>query len=97
MTDRFRAPNRFHRWDMRLQTPAPQMSLAEFKAALKRRCFRVVRTKIEDGTGKCPGVRWSAVLRGRTIDYNKTLAKVTPLATDELARRGIEANTTDPE
>jgi hypothetical protein len=41
----------------RLQTSAPQMSLADFKAALKRHGFRVVRTKIEDGTGKCPGVR----------------------------------------
>jgi hypothetical protein len=82
---------------MRLQTPAPQMSLAEFKAALKRHGFRVVRTKIEDGTGKCPGVRWSAVLRGRRIDYNKTLAKAIAARNAELARRGIEENTTDLE
>jgi hypothetical protein len=35
----------------------PQMSSAEFNAALKRHGFRVVRAKIEDATGKCPGVR----------------------------------------
>jgi hypothetical protein len=33
------------------QTPAPQMSLTEFNAALKRHGFRVVRAKIEDATG----------------------------------------------
>jgi hypothetical protein len=85
------------RIEMRLQTPAPQMSIAEFKAALKRHGFRVVRTKIEDGMGKCPGVRWSAALRGRTIGYNKTLAKVIAARNAELARSGIEENTTDPE
>jgi hypothetical protein len=41
----------------------PQMSSAEFNAALKHHGFRVVRAKIEDATGKCPGVSWSAVLR----------------------------------
>jgi hypothetical protein len=82
---------------MRLQTPAPQMSLAEFKAALKRHGFRVVRAKIEDRTGKCPGVRWSAVLRGRTIDYSKTLAKVIAARNAELARLGIGEVTTYPE
>jgi hypothetical protein len=82
---------------MRLQTPAPKMSLAEFKAALERHGFRVVRAKIEDGTGKCPGVRWSAVLRGRTIDYNKTLAKVIAARDAELTRRGLEKITTEPE
>jgi hypothetical protein len=66
----------------------PQMSSAEFKAALKDHGFRVVRAKIEDATGKCPGVSWSAVLRGRTaIDYNKTLAKVIAGRNAELARR----------
>jgi hypothetical protein len=68
----------------------PQMSLAEFNAALKRHGFRVVRAMIEDATGKCPGVRWSAVLRGRAaIDYNKTLAKVIAARNTELARRGL--------
>jgi hypothetical protein len=68
----------------------PQMSSAEFNAALKHHGFRVVRAKIEDSTGKCPGISWSAVLRGRTaIDYNKTLAKVIADRNAELARRGL--------
>jgi hypothetical protein len=68
----------------------PQMSAAEFNAALKRHGFRVVRAMIEDATGKCPGVSWSAVLRGRTaIDYNKTLAKVIAGRNAELTRRGL--------
>jgi hypothetical protein len=68
----------------------PQMSPAEFNAALKRHGFHVVRAKIEDATGKCPGVSWSAVLRGRTaIDYNKTLAKVIAGRNAELARLGL--------
>jgi hypothetical protein len=68
----------------------PQMSAAEFNAALKRHGFCVVRAMIEDATGKCPGVSWSAVLRGRTaIDYNKTLSKVITGRNAELARRGL--------
>jgi hypothetical protein len=56
--------------------------------SLKRHGFRVVRAKIEDATGKCPGVRWSAVLRGRAVDYNKTLVKVIAARDAEIARRG---------
>ena len=68
----------------------PQMSLAEFNAALKQSGFRVVRAKIEDATGKCPGVSWAAVLRGRTaIDYNKTLEKVIAGRNAELEKRGL--------
>jgi hypothetical protein len=75
----------------------PQISAAEFNAALKRPGFRVVRAKIEDATGNCPGVRWSAVLRGRTaIDYNKTLAKVIAARDAELARRGPNKNIGEP-
>src|SRR6516225_2126037 len=76
----------------------PQMSLAEFSAALKRHGFRVVRAKIEDATGRCPGVSWSAVLRGRTaIDYNKTLAKVIAARDAELVRRGLDKITGVPD
>jgi hypothetical protein len=89
--------NSYERIDMRLQAPAPQVSLAEFNAALKRYGFRVVRAKIEDAMGKCPGVRWSAVFRGRTIDYSKTLAKVIAARDAELARRGVEEIATDPD
>jgi hypothetical protein len=76
----------------------PQMSRAEFDAALKRHGFRVVRAKIEDATGKCPGVSWSAVLRGRAaIDYNKTLAKVIAARNTEFARRGLDEIAGEPE
>ena len=54
----------------------PQMTVAEFGAALKANGFRVVRAKIEDATGQCPGVRWPAVLRRKRVDYNRTLTKV---------------------
>ena len=39
----------------------------------------------------------AAVLRGRTIDYNKTLAKVIAARDAELTRRGLEKITTEPE
>jgi hypothetical protein len=49
---------------------------AEFSAALKVHGFRVVNAKIEDATGRCPGISWTAVLRGRIVDHARTLAKV---------------------
>jgi hypothetical protein len=62
-----------------------------------RHRYSVVRAKIEDATGKCPGVSWSAVLRGRTaIDYNKTLAKVLAARNAELVRRGLGKLTEEP-
>jgi hypothetical protein len=76
----------------------PQMSAAEFNEALKRHGFRDVRAKIEDATGKCPGVSWSAVFRGRAaVDYNKTLAKVIAARNAELARRGLDEIVGEPE
>jgi len=65
----------------------PQMTAAEFAAALKTHGFRVVRAKIEDTTGGCPGVRWPAILRGTSIDRNRTLAKVLRERDAEIARR----------
>ena len=66
----------------------PQMTAAEFAAALKTHGFRVVRAKIEDATGQCPGIRWPAVLRGRNVvDRNRTLAKVLRERDAEIARR----------
>jgi hypothetical protein len=73
----------------------PQMSSAEFKAALKHHGFRVVRAKIHR---QMSGVTWSAVFRGRTaIDYNKTLAKVIGPVTPEVARRGLVQIKEEPE
>ena len=65
----------------------PQMTAAEFAAALKANGFRVVRAKIEDTTGQCPGVRWPAVFRRKRLDYNGTLAKVLQERDGEIARK----------
>jgi hypothetical protein len=70
----------------------PQMSAAEFAPAFKTHGFRVVRAKIEDATGQCPGIRWSAVLRGAAVDRNRTLAKVLQERDAEVARRAIKSN-----
>jgi len=67
----------------------PQKSAAEFAAALKHHGFRVVRAKGEDADGRCPGVRWPAVLRGRSVDHNRTLAKVIRERDAEIARRAL--------
>ena len=75
--------------------PVPQMSAAEFAAALKHHSFRVVRAKIEDATGRCPGVRWPAVLRGRSVDHNRTLAKVIRERDAEIARRAVRETEPD--
>jgi hypothetical protein len=69
-------------------TSLSKMTDAEFAAALKANGFRVVNAKIEDATGRCPGVSWRAVLRGRTIDRARTLAKVIKERDAEIARRG---------
>jgi len=65
----------------------PQMTAAVFATALATNGFRVVRTKIEDTTGQCPGVRWSAVLMGNGVDRNRTLAKVLQERDAEIARK----------
>ena len=76
--------------------PVPQMTAAEFAAALKHHGFRVVRAKIEDATGRCPGiVRWPAVLRGRSVDHNRTLAKVIRERDAEIARRAVQKTEPD--
>jgi hypothetical protein len=76
--------------------PVPQMSAAEFAAALKRNGFRIVRAKIEDATGRCPGIRWAAVFRGpNAVDRNRTLAKVIRERDAEIARRAL--GETEPE
>jgi hypothetical protein len=72
----------------------PQMTAAEFAAALRHHSFRVARAKIEDATGRCPGIRWPAILRGRSVDHNRTLAKVIRERDAEIARRALRE--TDP-
>jgi hypothetical protein len=68
------------------------MSAAEFAAALKTHGFRIVRAKIEDATGQCPGIRWSAVPRGTAVDRNRTLAKILQERDAEVPRRAIKSN-----
>jgi hypothetical protein len=65
-----------------------QMSAAEFAAALKQQGFRVVGSKIEDATGRCPGIRWAAVLSRSVVDRNRTLEKGIRERDAEIARRG---------
>jgi hypothetical protein len=72
-----------------------ECAAAEFAAALKQNEFRVVRAKIEDATGRCPGVRWPAVLRGRSVDHNLTLAKIIRERDAEIARCALRE--TEPE
>jgi hypothetical protein len=66
----------------------PQMTAAEFAAAMKHHGFGVSRARIVDTTGECPGVSWPAVRRGRaSVDRNKTLAKILRERDAEIARR----------
>jgi hypothetical protein len=73
----------------------PQMTAAEFTAALKHHGFRIVRAKIEDATGRCSGIRWPAILPGRSVEHNRTLAKVIRERDDEIVRRARRE--TEPE
>jgi hypothetical protein len=65
----------------------PQMTAAEFAAAMKHHGFGVCRARIIDTTGQCPGISWPAVRRGSSVDRNKTLAKVLRERDAEIARR----------
>jgi hypothetical protein len=68
-------------------TSLSKMTAAEFAAALKANGFRVVKAKIEDATGQCPGIRWMALRAGpSTIDYDGTLAKIIRQRDAEIAR-----------
>jgi hypothetical protein len=79
----------------------PQMTAAEFAAAMKHHRFGVCRARIVDTTGQCPGISWSAVRRGGgSVDRNKTLAKMLRERDAEIARRalpGIPASSTGHE
>jgi hypothetical protein len=68
----------------------PQMTAAEFAAAMKHHGFGVSGARIVDTTGRCPGISWLAVHRGRgSVDRNKTLAKVLRERDAEIARRAF--------
>jgi len=68
----------------------PQMTAAEYAAAMKHDGFGVCRARIVDTTGRCPGISWSAVRRGGgSVDRNKTLAKILRERDAEIARRAL--------
>jgi hypothetical protein len=67
----------------------PLMTAAEFAASMKRHGFGVSRARIIDTTGQCPGISWSAVRRGNSIDRSKTLAKVLREREAEIGRRAL--------
>jgi hypothetical protein len=73
---------------MKLQQPSPQLTTAEFNAALKEAGFGVERARIVDVSGRCPGFVTTPAFRGRgVIDRTKTLAKVNRERDAEIARR----------
>jgi hypothetical protein len=76
---------------MKHPNSVPEMSAAEFRAALKRYGFGVAHARIVDTTGKCPGISWPAVLRerGGGFDRNATLLKVIQARDAEIARRAL--------
>jgi hypothetical protein len=75
----------------------PQMTAAEFAAAMKHHGFGVCRARIVDTTGRCPDISWPAVRRGRgSVDRNKTLAKILRERDAEIARRALPGIVDEP-
>lgn len=55
----------------------PEMSRAQFKAALARNGFKQTLLWIEDTTGQVPGISWGIVMHpGGKVARRATLAKV---------------------
>lgn len=67
----------------------PEMSRAQFRAALKRNGFRQILMWFEDTTGECPSVSWGAILAIKTgkIMRRATLAKIIRERNSEIAKR----------
>jgi hypothetical protein len=77
----------------------PEMSVAVFKAALRRHGFRVSGIRIVDMSGKCPGFSTTAVLdikRGK-IARNRTLAKCINERNAAVAKRALAGIMEEPE
>jgi uncharacterized protein with von Willebrand factor type A (vWA) domain len=70
----------------------PQLTAAQFNAALRDAGFGVDRARIIDASGRCYGFVTTPVFRGKgVIDRNKTLAKVIRERDAEIARRALTA------
>jgi hypothetical protein len=73
----------------------PQLTAAQFNAALRESGFGVDRARIVDTSGRCPGFLTTAVFRGRgQIDRNKTVAKIIRERDAEIARRALATRET---
>jgi hypothetical protein len=75
-------------WHMRISRP--QMTSAEFNAALRKAGFGVERARIVDVSGQCPGFATVPTFRNGTVDRNVTLAKVIREWDAEIARRAAK-------
>jgi hypothetical protein len=75
---------------MRQSTFEPQMTSAQFNAALRESGFGVEHARIVDVSGKCPGFVSTPSFRGRgVVDRNKTLARAIRERDAEIARRAL--------
>jgi hypothetical protein len=66
----------------------PEMSSAEFNAALREAGFGVDHGQIVDVSGKCPGFIAMPSFRKGVVNRRATLAKVIRERDAEIARRG---------
>jgi hypothetical protein len=69
----------------------PQMTSAEFNAALRKAGFGVVNGRIVDLSGKCPGFVTIPSFRKGTVNRNATLSKVVWERDLEIERRSAAA------
>jgi hypothetical protein len=72
---------------MRPFTQKPQMTAAEFKAALRDAGFGVERCRIVDVSGKCPGFATLPSFNKGVVNRNTTLSKAIWERDAEIRRR----------
>ena len=65
----------------------PQMTSAEFSAALREAGFGVNRGQIVDVSGRCPGFAATPTFRNGAVNRNGTLTKVIRARHAEIERR----------
>jgi hypothetical protein len=65
----------------------PQMSSAEFSAALREAGFGVQRGQIVDISGRCPGFAALPLFRNGAVNRNGTLARAIRSREAEIERR----------
>jgi hypothetical protein len=72
---------------VKLPQSPPNLTAAEFNAALKEAGFGVEHACIVDVSGRCPGFVTTAAFRGRALDRPRTLAKAIRERDAEIGRR----------